>query len=627
MVCLILVHDASFGYVVDLAASITGYRVQTADNPIHEERGPTIVAIQRERLVRPGESPPLLRVPGLLSLTINLASLDSAVRTESNLHVKYDHEYLFWPTRFSCKGFSRFLALVTGQSDPLARINTKQRSAYIGLTYPDIRVSLSNMSIVSVGADALELRVDLLRDEDQPRDIPSRAYVAEQLVALRSQSELPIIFTIRLEPSGGRWPLEKKDLAIEYLRYGLLWGVDFIDVEDLLDNDLRNSMVSGKGHTKVIASHHDFSGNLDWLSPDADQVYKTCASYGDVVLIAGISTDLSDASKIRQFRDKINSLDDNKPLVAFNTGTSGKLSRILNPFLQATTHHLLPSSSARDQLSLIESNGVLSVLGELAPKTVYFFQGQDSDASLIDKCFNELNLPHRVAIVGQNSEMFIQSLLEEPGTPSVVFGRHSDFSHLAEKSPDVADRDLMDTVVVRDGQMIGYNCLALGIKAVLLQENTQSSFVDQEVLVISQSWDEARTTISVLQSLNCGKVWTLGFTTGSEMSDRFASLNMKVLHGCFNPAGIFCISPSHDRNILASLITMVAERQNKRRIIYLDTQVSPKNPAMTAAKASGWRIITQEQISAAVVVERLRVSVDQSVPYSFVQMVKRQQLS
>lgn len=229
--------------------------------------------------------------------------------------------------------------------------------------------------------------------------------------------------------------------------------------------------------------------------------------------------------------------------------------------------------------------------------------------------------------MGQNSETLTQKILEEADTASVLFGQHSDFSHLAKETLGVDDSDLMDTVVVRDSQMIGYNCMALGIKAVLLQENIQSSFADQEVLVISQSLDEARTTISVLQSLSCRKVWTLGFTTGTDIRDKLAPLDMKVLNDCFNPVGIFCISTSHDRSILASLITMVAERQNKKRILYLDTERSPNNPAMTTAKALGWRIITQEQISSAVVVERLRVSVDQSVPYSFVQMVKRQQLS
>ncbi|KAI8711245.1 hypothetical protein NCS52_01500400 [Fusarium sp. LHS14.1] len=626
MACLILVHDASFGFVVDLAASITGYRVQASYITKHDEKDPFIFAVQRQRAVQSGESSLRLQGLGSTSLIINVASLDLTVRTEPSFHLEYDHEYHFWPTKFSCKGFSRFLALVTGQSDPLAQIKSKQRSAYIGLTYPDIRVSLSNMPIVSVGADALELRVDLLREKNQPSDIPTLGYVAEQLAALRLQSELPIIFTIRLEPSGGRWPLEQKNLAIEYLRYGLLWGVDFIDVEDLLDNDLRNLLVSQKGHTKVIASHHDFSGGLDWSSSETDQVYNSCACYGDVVLMAGISTDLSDASKIRQFRDRMNSLDGNKPLSAFNAGMSGKLSRILNPFLEATTHHLLPSSSARDQLSLVESNGVLSVLGELVTRTAYFFQGQHSDASLMDKCFNELNLPHRVTVTGQKPDALIQNLLKEPDTASVVFGQFSDFSNLASQRFDLTDSGLVDTVVVRNGQMVGHSCQANGLKAVLLQENTPSAFENREFLVMSNSWDEARTIISVLMSLNCSKVWTLGFSAPN-ISNNLLSLNIKALNDSFNPAGVFCMSSIHDRTILAALVTMMAGRQNRRMAIYLDTWGSPNDPGMTAAKASGWRIITHEHISAAVLVERMRVSVDQSVPYSFVQMVKRQQLS
>lgn len=93
---------------------------------------------------------------------------------------------------------------MTGQSDPFSMIRKKKRSVYIGLTYPNVRVALSNMAIVSVGADALELRVDLLEDEDKQESFPSLGYVAEQLTLLRLHSELPIIFTIRLQPSGGK---------------------------------------------------------------------------------------------------------------------------------------------------------------------------------------------------------------------------------------------------------------------------------------------------------------------------------------------------------------------------------------------------------------------------------------
>lgn len=226
----------------------------------------------------------------------------------------------------------------------------------------------------------------------------------------------------------------------------------------------------------------------------------------------------------------------------------------------------------------------------------------------------------------QKPDALIQSLLKEPDTANVVFGQFSDFSHLATQHRDLTDGGLVDTVVVRDGQIVGHNCQAKGLNAVLLQENAPSAFEGREFLVMSNSWDEARTIISVLLSLNCSKIWTLGFAA-SNNCDKLSSLNMKVLGDSFNPAGVFCMSPNHDRTILAALVTMIAGRQVKRRVIYLDPWGSPKDPGITAAKASGWRIITQEHISAAVLAEKMRVSVDQSVPYSFVQMVKRQQLS
>ncbi|KAF5005068.1 hypothetical protein FDECE_8484 [Fusarium decemcellulare] len=643
MAGLILIHDAECGFVVDLATGITGYGIRALDDEQPEGRVPFITPVERERYGASCASLNRLRQSGAALITINLVSFDKFSTSRSSDDLELDYEYLFSPKRFSCRDFCRFLALITGQNDSLGRIKSKQRSAYIGLTYPNIRVALSNMPIVSVGADALEFRVDLLRDEAQLGDIPALQYVAEQLVALRLQSELPIIFTIRLKPSGGRfvslprplfgeadeyrWPLEQKNLAIEYLRHGLLWGVEFIDVEDLLDNPLRESLVARKRHTNVIASHHDFSGNLDWSTPDAFRVYNTCASYGDVVLMAGISTDLSNASKVGQFRDKVNSLKDSKPLAAFDTGRSGKLSRILNPFLQATTHHLLPTCSAPDQLSLVESNGVLSVLGELTPKSVYVFQGQDSDAALMDKCFNELNLPHRATYMGQTSDTTIESLLQEPTTAGGVFDQLSSMSNLTCQSPEALSTGLVDTVVASGGRIIGHNCQALGLKAILLQEHAPSAFENQQILVVSHSYHEARTIISVLLSLNCSEVLTLGFTVPPELSDKARPFNMKTLSESFNPAGIFCTLPSHDRSVFASLISMISKRQRKRRIMYLDTQASIKDLAVAAARGAGWCVVTREHISAAVLVERLRVLVDQSVPYSFVRMVRRQQLS
>ncbi|KAK7408938.1 hypothetical protein QQX98_008882 [Neonectria punicea] len=417
MACLVLVHDAEHSFLIDLATSITGYTLQLGNSQLPDGILPnSILAYDRKCFpssdIRPSRTNSDTRV-----LSINLRCIDNEKQHGGTTETDdvFDHEYLFTNGKFHRKDFCRFLSFVTGQSNPFAHIRRKKRSIYIGLTYPNVRVVLSNMAIVSVGADALELRVDLLHEEGQEGYFPSLDYVAEQLMTLRLQSELPIIFTIRLIPSGGKWPLSETPLAIKYLEKALQWGVEFVDLEDLFSSDLGALILPRKGHTKVIASHHDFSGQLDWTSPDTFETYNACSEFGDVVQIAGAATDLNETFEVQRFRNRVEiaSSPTSPPLAAFNTGIGGKLSRILNPFLQATTHPLLPTSSAPNQLSLVEVNGVLAVLGEVNPKKIYVFQDPDVDAALMDKCFNELNLPHHAIPMGQMRDSGAQLLLGE----------------------------------------------------------------------------------------------------------------------------------------------------------------------------------------------------------------------
>ncbi|KAF7558222.1 hypothetical protein G7Z17_g168 [Cylindrodendrum hubeiense] len=205
MACLILIYDIENSFLIDLAASITGYALQPGSYQLSSGVRPnSIVAYDRKfvpssdvRLSKSHSDTPILN--------INLKCLDNKqAKDHDGVVDDFDHEYLFVNGKFHRKDFCRFLSFVTGQSNPFAQIRKKKRSVYIGLTYPNVRVALSNMAIVSVGADALELRVDLLHEEGQEGTVPSLDYVAEQLMTLRLQSELPIIFTIRLIPSGGK---------------------------------------------------------------------------------------------------------------------------------------------------------------------------------------------------------------------------------------------------------------------------------------------------------------------------------------------------------------------------------------------------------------------------------------
>ncbi|PPQ86841.1 hypothetical protein CVT26_007796, partial [Gymnopilus dilepis] len=134
----------------------------------------------------------------------------------------------------------RFFGHVTGERPNLAENlesndKTGSRSYFLSLTYPDVRQAYPHIEALTEGVDALELRVDLLKS---PRDyekfgdgIPSRAYVQQQVSALRRVSSLPIVFTVRTKAQGGAFPDDKPKEAVELLRLALQMGVEYVDVE------------------------------------------------------------------------------------------------------------------------------------------------------------------------------------------------------------------------------------------------------------------------------------------------------------------------------------------------------------------------------------------------------------
>lgn len=100
----------------------------------------------------------------------------------------------------------RFVNTITGQRHFLEKIKAKDHSFFISLTVPDIAAALAFLPEVVVGSDAVELRVDLLEDPAKPNSVPSVDYVANQLAILHGSTDLPVVFTIRTQSQGGRFP-------------------------------------------------------------------------------------------------------------------------------------------------------------------------------------------------------------------------------------------------------------------------------------------------------------------------------------------------------------------------------------------------------------------------------------
>ena len=99
-------------------------------------------------------------------------------------------------------------------------------------------------------ADVIELRIDSLREE------PDLTYLLASITK-------PVIVTNRVESEGGK--ARKSDARIAVLCEACSLGAAYVDIEYASGAILLDNVLKAKGQTKVIVSHHDFSGVPDGL--------------------------------------------------------------------------------------------------------------------------------------------------------------------------------------------------------------------------------------------------------------------------------------------------------------------------------------------------------------------------
>jgi pentafunctional AROM polypeptide len=298
--------------------------------------------------------------------------------------------------------FFRFIANV--ETNRVQNLDSR-RTYFVSLTYPDLRQSFPLLDDILQGADAIEVRVDLLhpsgRTPDAPH-IPSAQYVSTQLAALRQRTGLPIVFSVRTKSQGGMFPDEAQDEYFEMIKLGLRCACEYIDLELQWPADRLNGVKSHKGHSMIVASHHDWSGAMDWNSPTTFAKYQQAARVGDVAKIVGKATGAVDNWALEAFRAKLQLLPDNKPLLAINMGEVGQASRILNPVLSPITHDALPFKAAPGQLTYKQIQQSLHLLG-LLPAQQFALLGTPISHSLSpclhNTAFEELGLPHHYGLL------------------------------------------------------------------------------------------------------------------------------------------------------------------------------------------------------------------------------------
>ncbi|PSS27598.1 hypothetical protein M430DRAFT_93812 [Amorphotheca resinae ATCC 22711] len=310
-----------------------------------------------------------------LVVAINSHCVNLGMPPDVDLSSASDYEFLYTESPFFRRDLSRFIAFTLGQISHHETLITKPRTYFISTTFPDVRTALSNLDILSVGSDAVEIRVDLLKEplpDGTFSSIPSLSYVGEQVMLLRQRTELPIIFTTRCTRENGRFPMDNPELYYQYLYRAIQWGCEYIDVEIWLPEEIRRKLFEKRGNSRIISAFHDFSGTFKWPSPQAQSIFEESRKYGDIVKMITSINSMSENYELEYFRSQIKlNNPDGPPLSAVNMGQLGQLSRALNTVFSPITHPLLPIVAAPGQMSAAEINGALSTMGQLPKKNIY----------------------------------------------------------------------------------------------------------------------------------------------------------------------------------------------------------------------------------------------------------------
>lgn len=426
---------------------------------------------------------------------------------------------------------ARFFGHVTGHKANLAPIHVREhRSYFLSLTFPDVTPSLADFEELTAGVDAIELRVDLLRTQSQTDTaglhIPPVSYVAEQVAAIRRVSSLPIVYTVRTVSQGGAFPDKSVKEAFDLFHLALRLGVEYVDVEISWPEKNIRDLVLRKGSSKIVASWHDWSGKLKWDSSSVDATLEVAKAYGDIVKIVGKANTLDDNMALHRFVTRASSAVEAKPIIAINMGVEGQLSRILNTTFTPVTHPLLPTRAAPGQLSFVEIQTALRLIGQLPAKRFYIF-GKPVTSSmsptLHNTGFNLLGLPHsygRVEADTIDTDVSLTLKLADLGGASVTIPLKRDIiPHLDVLTPEAEAIGAVNTVIPTtnvDGHriLLGDNTDWVGIRDVIRARLPPSLQRIESSLVIGAG-GTARAAIYALHALGASRIYLFNRTRRS----------------------------------------------------------------------------------------------------------------
>lgn len=522
------------------------------------------------------------------------------------------------------KVFLKFIAKITGIEEMAI---PQTRSAFVTLTCPDVRDALKILPGITVGANAVELRVDLLAKYDS-------SYIADQVGLLRKTVDLPIVYTIRTKSQGGMFPDEDLDSIRALLLFGIKIGVDIIDLQLVSPNDIIDEVMAKRSHTKVIASHHDFTGQLKWDNVEWKTKYdQGVAINADIIKLVGKAVDFNDNLLLEKFRSE----NTTKPMIALNMGPKGKLSRVLNTVFTPVTHDLITDKpQGVGQLTVKEINEAYFQIGGFVEKKFWVVGSpieHSRSPALHNAGYEALSLPYKFdRFESSDAETVYNKLMlrSDFGGLAITMPLKLDMMKYVTKLSDAAKLiGAINTIVPIEDEFLGDNTDWVGIT----NSFKQSGFVGGNNVSgsVVGGGGTSRAAIYALHKLGCKKIYLLNRTVSKvkEIASTFPKeFDLEVVELDEQVSGkpvslaVSCVPSSSplDDVLLKRLETILKSNESTEEApLLLEAAYKPRiTPVMKLAEEKHWKVIPGVEMLVNQGEEQFKIHTGFAPPYDII---------
>lgn len=216
------------------------------------------------------------------------------------------------------------------------RIESRNHTFSVSVNFAEIRQRKLDFDELQIGSDCIELIVD---NDDGPITQGLLSDVARAFAIVRRATILPVMISPRI-----RSPRTQKTTAemLELLNLCFRLGPEFCTVDLSLETTQLRQIIVSKGETRLIgALEWPFRLADGWESKECLETYKRAAEIGcDLVKLTMPAETIDDAFAVQSFRHAASILTLPPRLIAYSTGSKGRLSKCFNNVLTPVDPHL-----------------------------------------------------------------------------------------------------------------------------------------------------------------------------------------------------------------------------------------------------------------------------------------------